>query len=84
MASRIAENRPTPQMVIDDDDEYAFWRFADLVERRIVNNREDLHQKQKRFGFPKPVRLTAGKSSAALFRRTAVKQWIRQRLAGEV
>jgi len=65
-----------------EEDEFAFWRFDDLVERRIVTNRQDLSVKQRQFGFPRPVRLAGGgRHGVALFPRQAVQQWIRQRLS---
>jgi predicted DNA-binding transcriptional regulator AlpA len=69
------------QLAPDPDDAFSFWRFADLVEMRIVTNRADLHNKQKDFGFPKPIRLGGGRGhhGAALFPRDAVKAWIRKR-----
>ncbi len=60
----------------DDDDEFSFWRFADLKERNIVSDRADLFRKQQR-GFPKAVKLTKGQGAVALFRKPAVKQWLR-------
>jgi hypothetical protein len=45
----------------------AFWRYADLKERRIVSSRPDLHNKQK-LGFPKAVKLrSADQRGQALF-----------------
>lgn len=65
-----------------DADEFAFWRFDDLVERRIVTNRQDLSNKQKLHGFPRPVKLAGvGRHGVSLFPRHAVQEWIRQRLA---
>ncbi|HEV2897260.1 MAG TPA: hypothetical protein VGX71_05345 [Pseudaminobacter sp.] len=60
----------------DDDDEFAFWRFADLKERRIVTDRVDLFRKQQR-GFPKAVKFTPGQGAVALFPQRAVKEWVR-------
>lgn len=62
-------------------DDYSFWRFTDLVERRIVTNRQDLSVKQKLHGFPKPVRLAApGRHGVALFPAAEVKRWVDARL----
>jgi len=62
-----------------DADEFAFWRFDDLVERRIISSRADLANKQKA-GFPRPIKLAKGRGGAAIFRRDEVKSWInRQR-----
>lgn len=65
-----------------EKDAFAFFNFNDLVEMRIVTNRVDLHEKQQRFGFPKPVKLGGrGRSGTALFPRDAVKAWIAKRRA---
>ena len=70
----------TPEQQLDSE-EFAFWRFDDLLERRIVTNRQDLSNKQKLYGFPRPVKLGgAGRHGVALFPRRAVEAWIRQRL----
>jgi hypothetical protein len=60
----------------DDDDEFDFWRFKDLKERNIVSDRADLFRKQQR-GFPKAVKFSKGQGAVALFRKRAVKQWVR-------
>ena len=63
-------------------DQFQFWRYADLVERRIVKCRSDLHYKQKLHGFPKPYHLgEGGPTSAALFRVAEVTAWIEARMA---
>jgi predicted DNA-binding transcriptional regulator AlpA len=64
-----------------DDDDLAFWRYSDLVERRIVSGRSDLHRKQEQDGFPRPVKLTKGRGAIALFQRSKVNAWLRQRLS---
>jgi predicted DNA-binding transcriptional regulator AlpA len=64
-----------------DNDDFAFWRFEDLKERRIIGSRFDLHRKQELFGFPRPVKLDKGRGATALFPRAAVKEWLRKRLA---
>jgi predicted DNA-binding transcriptional regulator AlpA len=66
----------TPDPVVGDD-EYAFWRFDDLLERRIISSRADLANKQKA-GFPRPIKLAKGRGGAAIFNRAAVKAWINQ------
>ena len=57
------------------DDEFSFWRYRDLVERRIVSDRTDLFRKQQR-GFPKAVKFSKGQGAVALFRVAEVKQWV--------
>ena len=61
------------------NDEFAFWRYRDLVARRIVSDRTDLLRKQQR-GFPKAVKLSKGLGAVALFRVSAVKQWVLENL----
>ena len=61
------------------DDEFAFWRYRDLVARRIVSDRTDLFRKQQR-GFPKAVKFSKGQGAVALFPVAAVKQWVRENL----
>ena len=51
-----------------EDDDFDFWRFADLKARNIVTDRADLFRKQQR-GFPKAVKFSKGQGAAALFRR---------------
>lgn len=65
-----------------DSEEFAFWRYSDLVERRIVTNRSDLYRKQQQAGFPRPVKLTKGHGAVALFPRVEVKEWLKRQLAG--
>ena len=60
----------------DDDGDFQFWRFKDLLDRRIVSDRADLFRKQQR-GFPKAVKLTKGQGAVALFSKRAVKDWLR-------
>ena len=61
------------------DDEFAFWRYRDLVARRIVSDRTDLFRKQQR-GFPKAVKFSKGQGAVALFRVAEVQRWVRQNL----
>jgi hypothetical protein len=63
----------------DSDEDFEFWRFADLRERRIVTDRADLFRKQKR-GFPKAIKLSRGMNSVALFQKAAVKAWVRAQM----
>lgn len=57
-----------------------FYRFKDLVEHRIINDRTDLHRKQKELGFPPTMHLAAGKRPTALFDAEAVDTWVDGRL----
>ena len=77
LAELLAEMATAPGA----DDDYSFWTYEDLRARRIVGSRTDLHRKQRYYGFPKPVILTAGQGAAALFKIAAVKAWLLQREA---
>ena len=55
-----------------------YYRFTDLVDRRIVNNRQTLSNWIKRLGFPKPVKL--GPNTAAWLVEE-IEAWLRQRAA---
>jgi predicted DNA-binding transcriptional regulator AlpA len=52
------------------------YRFEDLVSARIVKNRSDLHNKQVKFGFPRPVKLSA---RTAWFPAEEVNEWLSRR-----
>jgi predicted DNA-binding transcriptional regulator AlpA len=54
------------------------YRFRDLKESRIVSSRSDLHEKQTKFGFPRPVKLSA---RAAWWPSTEVHAWLQARAA---
>jgi hypothetical protein len=54
------------------DIEAGFYRFDDLVDRRIVSSRSDLSDKQRRLGFPLPVKPGP---KQALFVKTEVHRW---------
>jgi predicted DNA-binding transcriptional regulator AlpA len=54
------------------------YRFADLLERRIVSSRSDLHRKQRVLGFPLPVKTG---ERAAWFAASEVHEWLRSRAA---
>ena len=60
----------------DDDLAHGFYSFHDLKTERIVVDRSDLHRKQRRYGFPKPVKLGLRQ---ARFPKAAVLRWLRQR-----
>lgn len=62
------------------NDAYAFWRYADLIERNIISGRSDLHRKQTLLGFPKATKLVEGRGAIALFPRAAVQAWVDNRL----
>jgi predicted DNA-binding transcriptional regulator AlpA len=57
------------------------FRYSDLKERRIISSRSDLHDKQRKHGFPKPVKLGHGPRAAAYFPRFEVEQWLAGRAA---
>jgi hypothetical protein len=65
-------------MLTDDEIGLGFYRFEDLQELRIVENRTDLNRKQTELGFPEPVK--TGKSQAA-FPKVEVHAWLRMRAA---
>lgn len=58
--------------------ERRFYRFADLVEAGVVNNRQTLSNWIKRHGFPAPVHL--GPNTAA-WPVEEVERWLRARAA---
>ena len=57
------------------------YRFDDLKRARIVSSRSDLHDKQRKHGFPKPVKLGDGIRSGALFLKPEVHRWLKRRAA---
>jgi len=62
----------------DEDLALGGFRYEDLQELRVVENRTDLQRKQDELGFPKPVK--TGKSQA-LFLKAEVFAWLRMRAA---
>ena len=58
--------------------EAGVYSFSDLQSLGFVKNRTDLHRKQRRYGFPSPVKL--GKRQAG-FLRAEVHGWVRDRAA---
>jgi predicted DNA-binding transcriptional regulator AlpA len=62
----------------DDDVFFGFYSFSDLKAERIVVDRSDLHRKQRRYGFPKAVKLGLRQ---ARFPRRAVHRWLKDRAA---
>lgn len=64
-----------------DDDEFAFWSYDDLLARNIVNDRADIWKKQREFGFPQSVKLGSNKRQArALWIPGEVKAWVKANL----
>jgi predicted DNA-binding transcriptional regulator AlpA len=67
------------QALIDDKSLQAgVYSFRDLQSLGLVKDRTDLQRKQKRYGFPKPIKL--GDRQAA-FLRTEVAGWVKERAA---
>ena len=64
----------------DDDDDAFFWRIEDLLERRIVADRNDLFRKQVHRGFPRALKAIQSPNAISLFKRSAVKAWLRDNL----
>lgn len=65
----------------EDADEFYYWRYKDLLERGIVSSRPDLFEKQKKYGFPRPIHFAEGRMPAAHYKVSAVKSWLREREA---
>ena len=63
-------------MLTDEELELGGFRFEDLQQRRIVENRTDLLRKQTDLGFPLPIKTGA---SQAMFLKSEVYAWLRQR-----
>jgi predicted DNA-binding transcriptional regulator AlpA len=55
----------------------AGFRFADLVEARLVSSRSDLHTKQKKHGFPKPAKTS---QRSAWWPDCEIRAWVQSRL----
>jgi predicted DNA-binding transcriptional regulator AlpA len=60
----------------DDDLAHGFYSFDDLKAERIVHDRSDLHRKQTRYNFPRPVKFGLRQ---ARFPKRAVLRWLRDR-----
>jgi predicted DNA-binding transcriptional regulator AlpA len=58
--------------------ESGVYSFRDLQSLGFVKDRTDLHRKQRRYGFPTPVKL--GERQAAFLRQEALG-WVRDRAA---
>jgi hypothetical protein len=54
------------------------YRFKDLLREGIVSSRGDLHFKQKRFGFPRPIKTT---HRSAWYPKSEVHAWLAKRAA---
>jgi predicted DNA-binding transcriptional regulator AlpA len=54
------------------------YRFKDLLRERIVSSRSDLHYKQTRLGFPRPIKIGL---SAAWYPKSEVHAWLGERAA---
>ena len=65
-------------MLTDEEIELGGYRFEDLQEKRIVENRTDLLRKQTDLGFPLPIKTGA---SQAMFLKSEVHAWLRRRAA---
>jgi predicted DNA-binding transcriptional regulator AlpA len=58
--------------------EAGVYSFRDLQSLGLVKDRTDLLRKQKRYSFPKPVKLGVRQAG---FLRTEVQGWVRDRVA---
>jgi hypothetical protein len=54
------------------------YRFKDLLREGIVSSRSDLHDKQKRYGFPRPIKTGL---NSAWYPKSEVYAWLAQRAA---
>ena len=59
-------------MATADDIEEGFYRYPDLKAKKYVSSRSDLHDKQKKLGFPLPAKPSP---KVALFLKTEVHAW---------
>lgn len=59
-----------------EDDDYTFYTFADLKERRIVSSRPALHYLIKNKNFPKPIKRGKHMQSPALWKRSVVHRFL--------
>jgi hypothetical protein len=59
-------------MATTDDIAEGFYRYPDLKAKKYVTSRSDLHDKQKKLGFPYPVKPSP---KVALFLKTEVHAW---------
>jgi predicted DNA-binding transcriptional regulator AlpA len=54
------------------------YKFSDLKRSRLVSSRSDLHEKQKKLGFPKPVKTGA---RSAWWPSGEIAAWVQTRIA---
>jgi hypothetical protein len=59
-------------MATVDDIEEGFYRYPDLKAKKYVSSRSDLHDKQKKLGFPLPAKPSP---KVALSLKTEVHAW---------
>ena len=59
-------------MATADDIEEGFYRYPDLKAKKYVSSRSDLHDKQKKLGFPLPAKPSP---KVALFLKAEVHAW---------
>jgi predicted DNA-binding transcriptional regulator AlpA len=60
------------------DDLLAGYRYSDLLHARIVSSRSDLNRKQRKHGFPLPIKTG---ERTAWFPASEVNEWVRSRAA---
>jgi predicted DNA-binding transcriptional regulator AlpA len=60
------------------NDLVAGYRYSDLLERRIVSSRSDLHRKQREHGFPLPIKIS---DRAAWWPASEINAWLKSRAA---
>lgn len=61
-------------------DQYSYYTFDDLAERRIVRSRTHLAKLIRTEGFPAPVKFGDSKQSASRWNRSAVHSWLESRV----
>lgn len=64
----------------DDDERFSAggYRFQDLRDARIVSSRSDLLDKQRNFGFPRPIKTG---ERTAWYPKSEVHAWLTTRAA---
>lgn len=76
MAEILAQISALQKTKIEAYDEYTFYSYQDLVDRRIILNRFDLWKKRHHDGFPDPIKLGKTVQSRAIWRKRLVHAWI--------
>jgi predicted DNA-binding transcriptional regulator AlpA len=61
-----------------DDFAEGGYTYKDLVSAGLIRSRMDLHLKQRKHGFPKPIKLS---TRTAWFPKSEVHRWLKQRAA---